>query len=157
MVGASGSGFGSVSGSGGRRLPTLTDLLYQLASRAVTSDTLVRRSLHAINASQSTLNAFRVVLTESALAEAAAADPRGRLCVDHADLPDAVWQRVAPHFGLQTDPGAIARMTDESRFYSKDPGGRVFAGDTAARRPVTDEMREAAQRFAEPGYRALRP
>lgn len=92
-----------------------------------------------------------------AMLEAAAADPAGRLCVDHADLPDAVWQRVAPHFGLQTDPGAIARMTDESRFYSKDPGGRVFAGDTAARRPVTDEMREAAQRFAEPGYRALRP
>jgi len=29
---------------------------------------LVRRSLHAIDLSQSTLNAFRVVLTESALA-----------------------------------------------------------------------------------------
>ena len=63
-------------GSGGQRLPTLTDLLYQLANRAVTSDTLVRRSLHAINASQSSVNAFRVVLTESALTEAAAADRR---------------------------------------------------------------------------------
>ncbi|PJK22446.1 amidase [Mycobacterium goodii] len=54
--------------------PTLTNQLYQLASGAITSDELVRRSLHAINASQSTLNAFRVVLTEQALADAAKAD-----------------------------------------------------------------------------------
>ena len=47
-----------------RAFPTLTDQLYQLASGAVTSDELVRRSLHAIDASQPTLNAFRVVLTE---------------------------------------------------------------------------------------------
>jgi amidase len=58
------------------RFPTLTDQLYQLASGEVTSDQLVRRSLHAIDLSQSTLNAFRVVLTETALADAAAADMR---------------------------------------------------------------------------------
>ena len=58
------------------RFPTLTDQLYQLASGEVTSDELVRRSLHAIDISQSTLNAFRVVLTESALADAAEADRR---------------------------------------------------------------------------------
>jgi amidase len=51
----------------------------------VTSDTLVRRSLHAIDASQSTLNAFRVVLTESALADAARADLR-RAAGDTAPL-----------------------------------------------------------------------
>jgi len=85
VVGASGSDSRSTSGSGGQRLPTLTDLLYQLASRAVTSDTLVRRSLRAINASQSALNAFRVVLTESALADAAAADRR-RAAGDTAPL-----------------------------------------------------------------------
>lgn len=76
MIGASGSGPGSISGSGYQRLPTLTDLLYQLASRAVTSTTLVSRSLHAIHTSQPTLNAFRVVLTESALTDAAEADRR---------------------------------------------------------------------------------
>ncbi len=54
--------------------PTLTNQLYQLASGAVTSEELVRRSLDAITASQSTLNAFRVVLTEQALADAARAD-----------------------------------------------------------------------------------
>jgi len=83
------------------------------------------------------------------------ADAAGRLCVDYDDLPDAVWQRIAPHFGLDIDPAAIARMTDESRFYSKDPTGRPFAGKPG--HPITDEMRSAAQRFAEPAYRALRP
>jgi amidase len=64
------------SASAAPRFPTLTDQLYQLASGEVTSDELVRRSLHAIDASQSTLNAFRLVLTESALADAAKADQR---------------------------------------------------------------------------------
>lgn len=51
----------------------------------MTSDALVRRSLHAIDDSQSTLNAFRVVLTESALADAAEAD-RQRAAGDNAPL-----------------------------------------------------------------------
>jgi amidase len=67
------------------RFPTLTDQLYQLANGAVTSDELVRRSLHAIDVSQPMLNAFRVVLTESALADAAEADRR-RAAGDQAPL-----------------------------------------------------------------------
>jgi amidase len=65
-----------MSNSADRRFPTVTDQLYQLASGEVTSDELVRRSLHAIELSQPTLNAFRVVLTETALADAAEADRR---------------------------------------------------------------------------------
>src|SRR6185437_10060165 len=76
VVGASESASGSSSGSGYQRLPTLTDLLYQLATRSVTSQELVRRSLQAIEVSQPTLNAFRVVLSESARADAAQADRR---------------------------------------------------------------------------------
>ena len=90
-----------------------------------------------------------------AMLEAAAADPAWRLCIDHADLPAAVWQRVAAHFGLEADPAAIQGMIDESRFYAKDPASRVFTGDAPERRPITDAMQEAAQRFAEPAYRAL--
>ena len=58
----------------GANFPTITNQLYQLAAGIVTSDELVRRSLDAIDASQSTLNAFRVVLTKEALADAAQAD-----------------------------------------------------------------------------------
>ena len=63
-----------VESSGRPRFPTITNQLYQLAAGTVTSDELVRRSLDAVDASQSTLNAFRVVLTQQALADAAEAD-----------------------------------------------------------------------------------
>ncbi len=89
--------------------------------------------------------------------EAAATDPARRLCIDHADLPAAVWEHVAAHFGLEADPAVIHRMIEESRFYSKGPASRVFAGDAAERRPMTEAMRDAAARFAESGYRALGP
>ncbi|MEO3761106.1 amidase [Mycobacterium sp. B14F4] len=56
------------------RFPTLTQQLFQLASGSVTSVKLVQRSLDAITASQPTLNAFREVFTEQALADAARAD-----------------------------------------------------------------------------------
>ena len=46
-------------------------------------------------------------------------------------------------------------MSEESRFYSKDAAPRVFSGDAPEHRPVTDAIREAAERFAEPGYCAL--
>jgi hypothetical protein len=90
-----------------------------------------------------------------AMLEAAATDPARRLSIDHADLPAAVWQRVAPHLGLEANTAAIGRMIEESRFYTKDPAPRVFAGDAPERRPMTQAMREAAQRFAEPGYHVL--
>jgi hypothetical protein len=90
-----------------------------------------------------------------AMLEAAAADPAGRLSIDYADLPGAVWQHVASHFGLEADSAAIERMIEESRFYSKGPSPRVFDGDASEPHLMTDAMRKAAERFAEPGYRAL--
>jgi hypothetical protein len=91
----------------------------------------------------------------ASMLEAAATDPSGRLCIDYGEMPAAIWQRVATHFGLAVDSAAIELMMHESRFYAKDPTPRVFSGDSAELRPMTDEMREAAGRFAEPGYRAL--
>jgi hypothetical protein len=85
----------------------------------------------------------------------AAAGPARRVCIDHADLPTAVWQRVAPHFGIEIDALVIERMTEQSKFYSKTTEAQHFAGDDPESRPVTDEIRDAAQRFAEPGYRRL--
>ncbi|BBY23800.1 hypothetical protein [Mycobacterium stomatepiae] len=88
-----------------------------------------------------------------AMLEAAANDPAGRLVLDYAELPDAVWTHAAAHFGLDTSPTAIERMAEESRFYSKDPTPRPFAKGTDG--PVPDALRQAAERFAEPVYREL--
>jgi hypothetical protein len=90
-----------------------------------------------------------------AMLDAAATDPAHRICIDHADLPAAVWERAAPHLGLEIDAQTVELMIEESRFYSKEPAPRRFAGDGPEYHPMTDAMREAAQRFAQPGYRAL--
>ena len=70
-----------------RNYPTLTHQLYQLASGASTASELVRRSVEAIEASQPTLNAFRVVLTDQAIADAADADRKRKAGVDLSQLP----------------------------------------------------------------------
>ena len=62
--------------------PTLTQQLYQLASGRTTSVGLVKTTLAAIDASQPTLNAFRVVLRAAALADAAEADRKRAAGVD---------------------------------------------------------------------------
>lgn len=66
-----------------------------------------------------------------------------------------MWDRVTAHFGIDIDTTAIDRMTAQSRLYSKDVESRPFSGDLSEHRPVTDEMTDAAQRFAEPAYRML--
>ena len=81
-----------------------------------------------------------------------ATDPTGRLCINYADVSEAVWLSVAPHFGLETDATAIASITESARFDAKS---RVFVGDVPEQRPMTDEIRQAARLFAEPGYRAV--
>ncbi|GJF13737.1 amidase [Mycolicibacterium cyprinidarum] len=77
----------SFRGRSAPRFPTLTYQLYQLASGAATSGDLVSGSLAAIEASQSTLNAFRVVLTDQAIADAAAADRKREAGGDLSQLP----------------------------------------------------------------------
>lgn len=67
--------------------PTVGNQLFQLASGSATSVDLVRRSLDAIEASQPTLNAFRVVLTHQALADAAQADRQRAAGLDTARYP----------------------------------------------------------------------
>lgn len=93
------------------RFPTLTQELYQLAAGQTTSTELVRRSLTAIEASQPTLNAFRVVMAERALADAAAADRaraggryRPLLGIPIAVKDDVDVEGVPTRFGTVADP-----------------------------------------------------
>src|SRR3954463_15143594 len=92
-------------------LPTLTGLQYRLASGRVTAVELVHQSLAAIEASQPTLNAFRVVLQKHALADAARADRR-RAAGNQAPLlgvPIAVKDDVDVA-GVPTMFGAAGRV-----------------------------------------------
>lgn len=118
-----------------KRFPTVGDQLYQLAAGATTSGELVRRSLRAITVSQSTLNAFRVVLTESALDEAAEADRR-RAAGERAPLlgiPIAVKDDVdvagePTAFGVE---GRIRPATQDSEVVRRlRAAGAVIVGKT---------------------------
>jgi amidase len=119
----------------GTPLPTLTQLQYRLASGKVTSTALVTASLEAIAASQPTLNAFRVVLTEQALADAGEAD-RKRAAGQHLPLlgiPIAVKDDVdvagvPTRFGTSADvPPATADAEVVRRLRA---AGAVIVGKT---------------------------
>ena len=117
------------------QFPTLAGQLYQLATGTVTSDELVRRSLHAISASQSTLNAFRVVLTEQALADAAEADRRrargeegALLGVPIAVKDDVDIDGVPTAFG--TDGHVMAANRDAEVVRRLRTAGAVIVGKT---------------------------
>ncbi|HEU0189696.1 MAG TPA: amidase [Mycobacterium sp.] len=120
---------------GATRFPTLTDQLYQLASGAITSTQLVRRSLREIEVSQPTLNAFRVVLTESALAEAAEADRRRAagstaplLGVPIAIKDDTDVAGVATYFGSS---GYVPRAAADAEVVRRlRAAGAVIVGKT---------------------------
>lgn len=117
------------------RFPTLTEQLYQLASGAVTSVELVGQALQAIETSQPKLNAFRVVLTESALVEAAAADRRRAagedaplLGVPIAVKDDTDIAGVPTRFGSQ---GRVAAATADAEVVVRlRRAGAVIVGKT---------------------------
>ncbi len=85
-------------------------------------------------------------------------DPaRGRL-VEHAALPGAVWETVAPHFSQAVDAPLRARMQAAAAMNSKAPVARptAFADDAATKRAAASEMlREAVDRCARPALERL--
>jgi amidase len=117
------------------RFPTLTQQLYQLASGSVTSEELVQRSLLAITASQPTLNAFRVVLADQAIADAREAD-RKRAAGQYLPLlgiPLAVKDDVdvagtPTRFGTSSEP--VPATADAEVVRRLRAAGAVIVGKT---------------------------
>ncbi len=117
------------------RFPTLAQQLYQLASGSVTSEGLTKRSLRAIDASQSTLNAFRVVLTDQALADARAADRKRAagqylplLGIPLAVKDDVDVAGVPTRFGTS---GAVPNATADAEVVRRlRAAGAVIVGKT---------------------------
>ena len=102
----------------------------------------------------------RVARVFGAFCEAAARlDPaRGRL-VPYPALPAAVWEAVAPQFGLAIGEDARRRMAAAGRTYSKSPLGKsaVYADDSARKRAAAPEtLRAAIDAHARPAFDRLR-
>lgn len=97
---------------------------------------------------------FGVRALAAMLAAATAIDGRA-LFLDYADLPEAVWQRVAPFLDIALAEADVARMRRELGFYAKDPRRRPFTGDDPARPALSGDLRALVADLAEPLYRAL--
>jgi hypothetical protein len=92
----------------------------------------------------------------AAFCDAAAQLPadQGRL-VDYAQLPGAVWQDVAPHFGLKADLPVRRRMAAAAALQAKAPLGRArpFVPDSAVKQAAAGDALRAA--LLETAYPAL--
>ena len=85
----------------------------------------------------------------------AAAD-RACLVVGYDSLPDAIWQRIAPHFGIELDTGMRERVAQAAGRDAKSPG-RAFRPDGAAKRArASAEVRDAAARWVAPALERVR-
>ena len=76
--------------------------------------------------------------------------------VDYDTLPDAIWQRIAPHFGIELDAGMRERVAQAAGRDAKRPG-RVFRPDGAAKRARANAgIRTAAARWVAPALERVR-
>jgi len=82
--------------------------------------------------------------------------PEGQgLLVNYDELPQAVWTRIAPHFGLACSEGDRRRMAEAARLDAKSPATAFSADGAAKRGAVTQPIRLACQRHLDDLYRRL--
>jgi hypothetical protein len=69
--------------------------------------------------------------------------------VRYEDLPNAVWESVCPHFGIQLKPEEIDQIKSVARYDAKRGG--LFVPDTEPKQAAASAaLRAAASRIAEP-------
>ena len=79
---------------------------------------------------------------------------RPDMVLDHADLPAAAWEKIAPSIGLAPNADDILRMESAARFSAKDAEPRLFAAAREAR-PLPPGLREKVAENLAPLYAAL--
>jgi hypothetical protein len=79
----------------------------------------------------------------------------GGLLVNYRELPDAIWSRILPHFGVVYSDDEREAASRIARYDAKSPDV-AFTNDTAAKqRAATDQVRAAAERQLGDIYRRL--
>jgi hypothetical protein len=75
------------------------------------------------------------------------------MVLDHAELPSAMWTRLASHFDVTLEPEDIARMQQVAQFHAKRPYEPYEPGNEPA--PGSATLRLLADRWVDPWYRQL--
>ncbi len=89
---------------------------------------------------------------------AAKATPKGKfLAVPYSRLPDAIWESIAPHFGIALTDQDRDVMRAEARFSAKATGSVEFKSDSEAKRAqATPYMIRLANELVGPAIEELR-
>jgi hypothetical protein len=75
--------------------------------------------------------------------------------IHYRQLPDAVWEVLAEHFGYQLTAADVARMREIAGCDVRDPHRR-FTGDSESKqREASGQVRELAEQWVGPQYRRL--
>ncbi len=77
------------------------------------------------------------------------------MLVNYAELPDAFFDRILPHFGLEPEAPARRAMEIAATRYSKAPTAGFTADGDAKQREADPELRAAADRYVAPVFAEL--
>ena len=79
----------------------------------------------------------------------------GGLLVNYSELPQALWTKILPHFGIEADAADRERMAAAAKFDAKSPN-MTFSGSADAKQDVlTDALRATAERHMGAIHRRL--
>ena len=79
----------------------------------------------------------------------------GGLVVDYRELPQALWTKILPHFGVACSDGDRATMIEAACFDAKSPSFAFTPDGEAKQRAASASVRAAAERNLGDIYRQL--
>ncbi|MFS2109314.1 sulfotransferase [Sphingomonas sp. Sphisp140] len=77
------------------------------------------------------------------------------LLVNYAELPEAFFSRILPHFGIVPDAAAQTAMAAMAGSHSKAPGTRFQADTGSKQREADARLRDTAEHYLAPVFAAL--
>jgi hypothetical protein len=120
---------------------------------ALTIFELTVEDARSISQEQFILRAIEAIYAGAAGFAADGGGPRWQV-VDYAELPQALWERIAPHARLTWKEGDLDRLRERSRFNSKANVTEPFVTPDAGA-TLSDEAKRFVAERIQPLYRAL--
>ncbi|OSZ70135.1 hypothetical protein CAP40_04735 [Sphingomonas sp. IBVSS2] len=77
------------------------------------------------------------------------------LLINYAQLPEALFDQILPHFGIAPDAAARDAMAAMANRHSKAPAARFHADGEAKQREADAELRAIADQYLAPAFVAL--
>ena len=75
--------------------------------------------------------------------------------INYRELPDAIWTKILPHFGVTYDERERDIMRTAARYDAKAPSFEFSSDSEAKQRDATELIRTAAERHLGGIYRRL--